>query len=80
MSSNGIGRLTGKVAIVTGAGSRGEVVGNGQATAVLFAREGCKVLLVDSEEENFSELDKNIEFLINFIYCKSKYNCCYKHN
>ena len=34
MSSNGIGRLTGKVAIVTGAGSRGEVVGNGQATAL----------------------------------------------
>lgn len=54
MSSNGIGRLTGKVAIVTGAGSRGEVVGNGQATALLFAREGCKVLLVDSEEENLS--------------------------
>ena len=64
MNSNGIGRLTGKVAIVTGAGSRGEVVGNGQATALLFAREGCKVLLVDSEEENLSRPIKNpIEML-----------------
>src|SRR6266545_3165374 len=40
-------RLTGKVAIVTGAGSRGEGIGNGRAAAVLFAREGAKVLLVD---------------------------------
>ncbi len=41
-------RLEGKVAIVTGAGSSGPGVGNGRATAVLFAREGAKVLLVDS--------------------------------
>ena len=40
-------RLQGKVAIVTGAGSRGEGVGNGKAASVLFAREGAKVLLVD---------------------------------
>lgn len=40
-------RLEGKVAIVTGAGSSGEGIGNGKATAVLFAREGAKVLLVD---------------------------------
>ena len=60
MSSNGIGRLTGKVAVVTGAGSRGEIIGNGQATALLFAREGCKVLLVDSEEENLSRTLRKI--------------------
>jgi len=30
-------RLEGKVAIVTGAGSRGPGVGNGKAAAVLFA-------------------------------------------
>ena len=60
MSSNGIGRLTGKVAVVTGAGSRGEIIGNGQATALLFAREGCKVLLVDSEEENLSRTFRKI--------------------
>jgi len=40
-------RLAGKVAIVTGAGSRAEGIGNGRATAVLFAREGARVLLVD---------------------------------
>lgn len=42
------GRLTGKVAIVTGAGSQlDEGIGNGRAAAILFAREGAKVLLVD---------------------------------
>ena len=40
-------RLEGKVALVTGAGSRAPGIGNGRATAVLFAREGAKVLLVD---------------------------------
>jgi len=42
-----VGRLSGKVAIVTGAGSSGPGIGNGKATAILFAREGAKVLLVD---------------------------------
>lgn len=42
------GRLEGKVAIVTGAGSQlDEGVGNGRAAAILFAREGARVLLVD---------------------------------
>ncbi len=42
------GRLAGKVAIVTGAGSQlDEGIGNGRAAAILFAREGAKVLLVD---------------------------------
>src|SRR4029450_11164525 len=40
-------RLAGKVAIVTGAGSRAEGIGNGRAAAVLFAREGARVLCVD---------------------------------
>ena len=40
-------RLKDKVAIVTGAGSRGQGWGNGKATAVLFAREGAKILAVD---------------------------------
>jgi len=40
-------RLEGKVAIVTGAGSRGPGIGNGRAAAILFAREGAKVLVVD---------------------------------
>lgn len=45
------GRLAGKVAIVTGAGSRGPGVGNGKAAAILFAREGAKVLCVDFVKE-----------------------------
>jgi NAD(P)-dependent dehydrogenase (short-subunit alcohol dehydrogenase family) len=41
-------RLAGKVAIVTGAGSRAEGIGNGRATSVLLARQGAKVALVDT--------------------------------
>lgn len=48
-------RLEGKVAIVTGAGSSGEGIGNGKATAVLFAREGAQVLLVDVVMERAEE-------------------------
>ncbi len=44
-------RLAGKVAIVSGAGSRGPGVGNGKAMALLFAREGARVLLVDRVRE-----------------------------
>ena len=44
-------RLAGKVAIFTGAGSRTEGIGNGRAAAILFAREGAKVLLVDEQRE-----------------------------
>ncbi len=40
-------RLSGKVAIVTGAGSSGPGFGTGKATSILLAREGAKVLLVD---------------------------------
>ncbi len=41
-------RLEGKVAIVTGAGVMGgKGVGNGKATAILFAREGAKVVITD---------------------------------
>jgi NAD(P)-dependent dehydrogenase (short-subunit alcohol dehydrogenase family) len=45
-------RLKGKVAIVTGAGSTpGEGIGNGKASAVVFAREGASVMLVDFRPE-----------------------------
>ncbi len=40
-------RLKGKIAIVTGAGSRGPGLGNGKAASLLFAREGARVLCVD---------------------------------
>lgn len=56
------GRLKDKIAIVTGAGTRGPGLGNGKATAILFAREGAKVLCVDAElaraEETVREIEK----------------------
>jgi NAD(P)-dependent dehydrogenase (short-subunit alcohol dehydrogenase family) len=46
------GRVEGKVAIVTGAGSTpGDGIGTGKATAVVLAREGASVLLVDMYRE-----------------------------
>lgn len=48
-------RLEGKVAIVTGGGSRGAGVGNGKATAVLFAREGAKVVVVDRFQDRIDD-------------------------
>lgn len=54
------GRLEGKVAVVTGAAPRGEGVGNGMATAILFAREGAKVVLVNRDAGRAEKLAKQI--------------------
>lgn len=55
-------RLDGKVAIVVGAGQTpGETIGNGRATAILFAREGAKVLLVDRDLESARETKAMVE-------------------
>ena len=48
-------RLAGKVAVVTGAGSRGPGLGNGKAAAILFAREGASVLCIDHAIERSEE-------------------------
>ena len=48
-------RLKGKVAIVAGAGSRGPGLGNGKAAAILFAREGARVLCVDHMKDRAQE-------------------------
>ena len=50
-----VDRLAGKVAIVSGAGSSGDGIGNGKATAVLFAREGARVLCADRAIERAEE-------------------------
>lgn len=42
--------LEGKVAIVTGAGAAGDGIGNGRAAAILLARAGAKVLVVDRQQ------------------------------
>jgi len=50
------GRLAGKVAIVVGGGQTpGDTIGNGRATAVLFAREGARVVVVDRRLESAEE-------------------------
>jgi NAD(P)-dependent dehydrogenase (short-subunit alcohol dehydrogenase family) len=49
-------RLDGKIAIIMGAGQTpGLTVGNGRATALLFAREGARVLAVDRHPESAEE-------------------------
>ncbi|HEX4339319.1 MAG TPA: SDR family NAD(P)-dependent oxidoreductase [Polyangiaceae bacterium] len=49
-------RLAGKVAIVVGAGqTAGDTIGNGRATAMLFAREGARVLAVDRNLDSAEE-------------------------
>jgi NAD(P)-dependent dehydrogenase (short-subunit alcohol dehydrogenase family) len=54
-------RLKDKVAIVVGAGqSPGEGMGNGRATAITFAREGAKVLVVDRDLASAEETVKMI--------------------
>ncbi|MEU2031421.1 SDR family NAD(P)-dependent oxidoreductase [Nocardia amamiensis] len=50
------GRLHDKVAVVCGAGQTpGTTIGNGRATALLFAREGAEVLAVDRDEKSLLE-------------------------
>ena len=55
------GRLEGKVALISGAGSCGPGWGNGRATATLFAREGAKVFAVDLNQEAVEETAKTIQ-------------------
>ena len=47
--------LTGKVAIVTGAGSVGPGWGNGKATSVLLARQGAAVFAIDNQPDAVKE-------------------------
>jgi NAD(P)-dependent dehydrogenase (short-subunit alcohol dehydrogenase family) len=51
-TDDGRGRLSGKRAIVVGAGQTpGALVGMGRASSLLFAREGAQVMLVDRNSE-----------------------------
>jgi NAD(P)-dependent dehydrogenase (short-subunit alcohol dehydrogenase family) len=54
-------RLKDKVAIVTGAGSILAGIGNGKATAIVFAREGAKVMAVDYNLEAAEETKRLID-------------------
>jgi NAD(P)-dependent dehydrogenase (short-subunit alcohol dehydrogenase family) len=46
-----LGRLRNKIALVVGAGASGVGWGNGKAAAVLFAREGARVIAVDINQD-----------------------------
>jgi hypothetical protein len=54
-------RLKDKVALVSGAGSSGRGWGNGKATALLFAREGAKVLAANLNLDAAVETKRIIE-------------------
>jgi NAD(P)-dependent dehydrogenase (short-subunit alcohol dehydrogenase family) len=55
-------RLKDKIAIVVGAGQTpGETIGNGRATAILFARQGARVALVDCNLDSALETQNVIE-------------------
>jgi NAD(P)-dependent dehydrogenase (short-subunit alcohol dehydrogenase family) len=55
-------RLAGKVAAVIGAGQTpGATIGNGRATALLLAREGARVMLVDRRLASARETQEMIE-------------------
>lgn len=57
----GLSRLEGKVALVVGGGQTpGVTVGNGRATAMVFAREGARVVVADRSLEAAQETVKAI--------------------
>jgi NAD(P)-dependent dehydrogenase (short-subunit alcohol dehydrogenase family) len=54
-------RLKGKAAIVTGAGQSGAGVGNGMAAAIVYAREGAKVVVVDLDADAAAKTKRQID-------------------
>ncbi|OBI14124.1 SDR family NAD(P)-dependent oxidoreductase [Mycobacterium sp. E2497] len=52
--------LAGLVAIVTGAGSQGDGSGDGRACAVLLARAGAKVALVDADADRLTQTENMV--------------------
>ncbi|HEY2592859.1 MAG TPA: SDR family NAD(P)-dependent oxidoreductase, partial [Chloroflexota bacterium] len=70
------GRLAGKVAVVTGAGSRGEGIGNGKAASVLFAREGASVICADQVA---SRAEETVEMITSEGGSASVFACDVSH-
>ena len=55
-------RLADKAAIIVGAGQTpGDTIGNGRAVALLFAREGARLLLIDKDGESLRETQAMIQ-------------------
>jgi hypothetical protein len=55
------GRLQGKIALVTGAGSVGPGWGNGRATCVRFAEEGARIFAVDRNLDSTAETVEKVK-------------------
>jgi NAD(P)-dependent dehydrogenase (short-subunit alcohol dehydrogenase family) len=70
-------RLKEKVAIVTGAGSILAGIGNGKATAVVFAREGARVLAVDYNLEAVEETRRMIVEEGGECDCRGRWRMCH---
>jgi NAD(P)-dependent dehydrogenase (short-subunit alcohol dehydrogenase family) len=54
-------RVLGKIAIVTGAGSSAEGIGNGKGSAIMLARHGAKVAIVDYNKAAAEDTARMIE-------------------
>jgi NAD(P)-dependent dehydrogenase (short-subunit alcohol dehydrogenase family) len=54
-AARGLGRLSGRVAVVTGAAK-----GIGRATAELFANEGARLVITDVDEDGLSQLRESL--------------------
>lgn len=59
-----MGRLEGKVAVITGAAS-----GIGRGTVELFAAEGCKVIAADIQDDKGARLEEDHKGAVRYVRC-----------
>jgi NAD(P)-dependent dehydrogenase (short-subunit alcohol dehydrogenase family) len=60
-TSNNISSLEERVAIVTGGGSQGDGIGTGRGAAIVLARHGARVLVVDRDQ---GAADRTVEMIL----------------